>query len=318
MEEKNRSGQLTLAMIISMVMWGISWPSNKILVQAAKESDALVSANDLGIYRYAFVIVSLLPLLLFLKVPLKIAKKGIPFLLISGILMATYNFTFLQGLTYGSPGKGGILVTTLNPIMAYGLGMLVDWRRPNRNEAIGLTLGIIAGLVLLKIWDGGASLLDKDNLFFLLAAFLWSIMSKFTSKSSSYGSPFSFSWWMYVVTFICILPFMNTEMIVKLSHSNDIHFWGNLIFSSVIVTTLATTMYFFATAKIGAERASSFIFTVPISAAFSAYFILGETIELHTIIGGVLGIGAVYMINRKTKSKEPEPSLKRESEVLGD
>ena len=308
METPDKSERkLTLAMIISMVMWGISWPSNKILVQASKETDALVSANDLGIYRYAFVILSLLPLLLFLKVPLKIAKKGIPFLLISGILMATYNFTFLQGLTYGSPGKGGILVTTLNPIMAYALGMLVDWRRPNRNETIGLLLGVIAGLSLLKIWDGGASLLDKDNLFFLLSAFLWSIMSKFTSRSSSFGSPFAFSWWMYVVTFICILPFMNTVMIGKLAHSNDIHFWGNLLFSSVIVTTLATTMYFFATAKIGAERASSFIFTVPISAALASFFVLGEKIEAHTIIGGLLGIGAVYMINRKTKPFKSEP-----------
>jgi drug/metabolite transporter (DMT)-like permease len=303
MENEQSSGnRLALAMIASMVMWGISWPSNKILVQAAKSTDALVSSNDLGIYRYTFVVLSLLPLLLFLKVPLKIAKKGIPFLLISGILMAAYNFTFLQGLTYGSPGKGGILVTTLNPIMAYALGMAVDWRRPNRNESIGLALGVTAGLILLKIWDGGASLLDTDNLFFLLAAFLWSVMSKFTSRSSNFGSPFAFSWWMYVVTLIAILPFMNGAIVLELTHSREPRFWGNLIFSSVIVTTLATTMYFFATAKIGAEKASSFIFTVPVSAALAAYFILGEQIEAHTIAGGALGIGAVYMINRKTNS----------------
>lgn len=311
METQDKSDKkLTLAMIISMVMWGISWPSNKVLVSAAKETEAIVSANDLGIYRYAFVIVSLLPLLLILKVPLKIAKKGLPFLIISGILMAAYNFTFLQGLTYGSPGKGGILVTTLNPIMAYALGMLVDWRRPNTNEAIGLSLGVIAGLVLLKIWDGGASLLDSDNLYFLLAAFLWSVMSKFTSKSARYGSPFAFSLWMYVVTFTCILPFMNPEAIVHLTHSSDIRFWGNLVWSSVIVTTLATTMYFFATAKIGAERASSFIFTVPVSAALASFIVLGEKIEMHTIAGGILGIGAVYMINRKAKAPQTESPAK--------
>ena len=40
--------------------------------------------------------------------------------------MAVYNFTFLQGLKFGKPGAGGILVTTLNPIVAYGIGNILD------------------------------------------------------------------------------------------------------------------------------------------------------------------------------------------------
>lgn len=295
--EKSNHRQLVILMILSMVMWGISWPSNKVLTQFG-------SANDLGVYRYAFVVVSLLPLLLILKVPLKVAKKGIPFLIISGILMASYNFMFLQGLKNGSPGKGGILVTTLNPVMAYALGMLIDWKRPSRNETIGLTLGVLAGLVLLKVWDGGASLLEPGNLYFLLAALLWSVMSKFTSRSSLYGSPFAFTWWMYVVTLLALLPLMDPGKVLAMTQIKDIHFWGNLLFSSIIVTTLATTMYFFATAKIGAERASSFIFTVPFTAAICAWAILGEVIEPHTIVGGLLGIGAVWMINRKPKLQD--------------
>lgn len=296
MENPDKSAkQLTIAMVVSMVFWGISWPANKVLTQFG-------SANDLGIYRYAFVVVSLLPLLFFLKVSLKVAKKGIPFLLISGLFMAAYNFSFLQGLKFGSPGKGGILVTTLNPLMAYALGMLVDWKRPSKNETMGLFLGIMAGLILLEIWEGADILLEPANLYFLLAAVLWSVMSKFTSKSANYGSPFAFTWWMYVVTLICLLLFMDAEKVVLLLDTRDPRFWGNLLFSSVIVTTFATTLYFFATSKIGAEKASSFIFTVPFTAALSAWLILGEVIELHTIIGGLLGIGAVYMINRKSRA----------------
>lgn len=293
-EKSNK--QLVVLMIVSMIMWGISWPSNKVLTQFG-------SANDLGVFRYALVVLSLLPLLLFLKVPLKVAKKGIPFIVISGVLMASYNFTFLQGLKNGSPGKGGILVTTLNPVMAYALGMLIDWKRPARNETIGLSLGILAGLVLLEVWAGGASLLEPGNLYFLLAAFLWSVMSKFTSRSSLYGSPFAFTWWMYLVTLLTLLPLMDAGNVAGMIQLRDIRFWGNLFFSSVIVTTFATTMYFFATARIGAERASSFIFTVPFTAALCAWLILGEVIEPHTIVGGLLGIGAVWMINLKQKKQ---------------
>lgn len=295
MDNDNKAaGQLTIAMIISMVFWGVSWPSAGVLTQ-------LGTPIELGVYRYAFVVSSLLILLIVLKIPLKIAKQGIPFVLISGLIMALYNFTFLKGLQSGNPGAGGILVTTLNPIMAYGIGMLIDWKRPNRNEFIGLSLGVIAGLTLLQVWSNSDALFSPGNLFFLLSAFLWSVMSKFTSKSAKYGSPFAFTWWLYTVTLLCLLPLMNMAEMTRMLHITEFKFWGNLLFGSVIVTSLATTLYFYATSKIGAEKASSFIFTVPFTAALSSWLLLGEKIQPHTIVGGVIGIGAVYMINRKMR-----------------
>lgn len=288
------SKNLTIAMIVSMVLWGVSWPSSGVL-------SAFGSPIELGIFRYLFVVLSLLLLLVVLKIPIKISRKGIPFVLISAALMAMYNYTFLKGLQDGNAGAGGILVTTMNPIMAYILGMFIDWKRPNVNETIGISLGIIAGLTMLEIWSNVNILADPWNGLFLLSAFLWSVMSKFTSKAGKYGSSFAFSWWMYVVTLLFMLPLMDISEMVRLVQIKEFTFWGNLLFGSVIVTTLATTMYFFATAKIGAEKASSFIFTVPFTAALSAWLILDEKIEVHTIIGGVIGIGAVYMINRKVR-----------------
>jgi drug/metabolite transporter (DMT)-like permease len=55
----------------------------------------------------------------------------------------------------------------------------------------------------------------------------------------------------------------------------------------------------------GAEKASSFIFMVPLGAAVSAWLLLGEHIQIHTAIGGILGISAVYMINIRRK-KQPK------------
>lgn len=281
-------------MIISMVIWGISWPINHFLT-------AFGSPIHLGIFRYSIVIVSLLIVILAARIPLIIAKKGLLFLVISGLLMAIYNYTFLQGLTLGNPGAGGILVTTLNPILAYGLGILIEWKKPTKNESIGLFLGILAGLTLLKIWDNLSILTSGGNLYFLASALIWSVMSKFTSKSANFGSPIAFSWWMYVVTLLLLLPFSHFSTLQTMVHDSNWIFWGSMLFGSIVTTTFATTLYFFATSKLGAEKASSFIFTVPFSAAISAFLILGERIEWHTLLGGLLGIGAVWMINRKTK-----------------
>jgi drug/metabolite transporter (DMT)-like permease len=283
---------LLIAMLISMVFWGLSWPSAKVI--SAYSNPIVLTA-----YRYSIVFLTLIPILLFLKIPLKISRKGIPFVLISGFLLAFYSYLMFLGLKKGTAGAGGVLVTTLNPLFAYFLSLLIIRKKPNTNEIIGLILGLLAGCVLLKIWSSFDLLFNSGNLYFLASALLWSIMSRFTAKSSDYGSPFSFSLWMYFITLISLFPFIDLSSLQATFVIRDFKFWGNVIFGGAIVTSLATTIYFYATSKLGSAKASSFIFLVPFSAAVSSFFLLGEKLEFHTIIGGILGVFAVYMIQRK-------------------
>ncbi len=293
---ENPNKKLILFVIVSMLTWGISWPSNKVLSNYG-------SAIDLGVYRYLLVILSMVFFFVFSKTSLKISKNGIVSVVVSGALMAVYNFTFLSGLQYGNPGAGGILVTTLNPVFAYGIGALLAWEKPRINEQIGLLFGLIAGLFLLNIWKDFSVFKNLGNTFFFLSAFIWAVISKINSKAADFGSPLAFSWWMYFATFLCLIPFANFHELKNMLSLNELKFWGNMLFSSVITTTLATTTYFIATSRIGAEKASSFIFLVPFTAGISAYFILGETLKWNTIVGGLFGIVAVYMLNRKKELK---------------
>lgn len=282
-------------MLISMVFWGLSWPSAKVI--SAYSNPIVLTA-----YRYSLVFLTLLPILFFLKIPLKISKKGIPFVLISGFMLAFYSYLMFLGLTKGTAGTGGVLVTTLNPIMAYCLSIIIAKKKPNTNETIGLILGLLAGCVLLKIWVSFDVLFNSGNLYFLASALIWSIMSRFTAKSNEYGSPFSFSLWMYFVTLLSLVPFIDYTSLKATFEIREMKFWGNVFFGGAIVTSLATTIYFYATSKLGSAKASSFIFLVPFSAALSSFLLLGEKLEIHTIIGGLMGISAVYMIQRKVKT----------------
>src|ERR1022692_486704 len=137
---------LKLAIVFSMLLWGLSWPSSKILTHYC-------TAVNFVVYRYALVLLTLLPILLFMKIKLGIRKEGIPSVILSGFLLALYSYLFFAGLKFGFAGSGGVLVTVLNPIMAYFLGIIVMRRRPVRNETIGLILGLMAGCVLLNIWN---------------------------------------------------------------------------------------------------------------------------------------------------------------------
>ncbi len=286
--------------VFSMFLWGLSWPSGKVLTHYC-------SAVNFAVYRYIVVVTTLFLLLYSLKIKIKISSAGIPAVLGSGVLLAIYSYFFFIGLKTGSAGAGGVLVTTLNPIMAYAIGILISRKLPSRNEAAGLVLGIAAGCFLLKVWDNSASLFERGNIYFLLAAFTWACMSKLTSKGAKYGSSPGFSLWQYLVTLICLLPLMDFHEFAAVIHISDSKFWWNMFFSSAIVTSLATTVFFYATTRLGAERAGSFILLVPLAAAVSAWLLLGEHILPHTAIGGVLGMGAVYMINKKNREVVSSP-----------
>lgn len=283
-------------MVASMLCWGISWPVGKIL---SSYSDSITIA----MLRFVLTFVSLLVLLLLIKENLSISRKGIWVLLAASVCMTFYSFFFLEGLAHGKAGAGGVLVTTLNPILTYTLTMIISLKTPSWKEGIGLMVGLIAGLVLLQIWQTGASLLDPGNLYFVCATVTWATLSKFTALSSRYGSPISFSLWMYGICSVLMYLFTKNEVTFELLQRSDFKFWINLFFSATITTSLATTFYFYATSKVGADKASSYIFMVPLSAAAGSWIILGEIPLWNTLLGGLLGIAAVYILQRKEKVK---------------
>ncbi len=292
-EDTERNRQLFLVgMILSMVCWGFSWTAGKIMGGYA---DPLTNS----FFRFAVTFVSLFFILLFIKVPFTLNSKGLFDLIMSAILMSIYTFLFFKGLAAGKAGAGGVLVTVLNPIVSYGIMLIMARRKPTRNESIGLLLGVIAGVILLKLVTEADKIFNAGNIYFLLAAFCWAILSIFTSRASRYGSSVTFSFYLYGISALFMFLFAGWEGTQAVLAKADVVYWGNLFFSATITTSLATTLYFVATARLGASKASSFIFLVPFSAALGSWIFLDEIPQLHTIFGGLLGIGAVYVLNRK-------------------
>jgi drug/metabolite transporter (DMT)-like permease len=294
-EDTERNKQLFLVgMILSMICWGFSWTAGKIM---GGYGDPLTNS----FFRFAVTFVSLFLILLFIKTPFTLKSKGMFDLIISSVLMSIYTFLFFKGLATGKAGAGGVLVTVLNPIVSYAIMLIMTKRKPTRNESIGLLLGLIAGVILLKLVTEADKIFTAGNIYFLLAAFCWAILSIFTSRASRYGSSVTFSFYLYGISAFLMFIFAGWEGAHATFAKADAVYWGNLFFSATITTSLATTLYFVATSRLGASKASSFIFLVPFSAALGSWIFLGEIPQLDTITGGLLGISAVYVLNKKER-----------------
>lgn len=289
-----KSKLLYPGIVASMLIWGLSWPSGKILT-------AYASPLHIALSRFGCTFLSSLVLLSILKIPLKINQKGVLYLIVASLLMTLYSLFFFTGIQHGMPGAGGVLVTTMTPIFTYIVSIILAKRKPTQTETIGLLLGIIASSFLLNIWTNYDEILQSGNIYFLLSCITWTFLSRITARSQQYGSPMAFSLWMYLVCSLFLSGFANFPELFKLYQQADHRFWVNLIFNAVINTGMATTFYFFATSKLGAARTSSFIYIVPFAAAFFSWLIIDEKLVWNTIVGGTLGIVAVWVLNRKEK-----------------
>ncbi|TGM47243.1 DMT family transporter [Leptospira biflexa] len=288
-----------LLLILAMVSWGISWPIAKVIA-------GMVPVPVLVFWRFLATFLSIIPLLLVMRITIRL-KTGKDYwnVLIGGIIYTLYNQFFFLGLKNGLPGAGGVLVTTLNPIVTFFIVFLIQKKSISKRQVLGLFFGFIGGLVILQVWKISLDyLLLSGNLFFLLCSFVWATLSLNSQKTGKSMSPITYSFYVYGIGSILELLFCwNDPSFWKVWEFGP-SFWFAIFYLTVISTTFGTTVYFYAATRLGSEIASSFIFIVPLSAYLSSFLILDEVIQVPVIIGGGLAMLAVYLINSKHKKKE--------------
>jgi drug/metabolite transporter (DMT)-like permease len=292
MKKPDKNVMFLILMVLAMLSWGGSWTSGKLIANSTVP-------EVLIFWRFLATFLSFIPLVVILKVPLKLDKKGIALVFGAAILLVAYNKLFFQGLRTGLAGGGGVLVTTINPLFTFLFVSLLFRKKIKSRELLGLLLGVGGGLILLQVWSLSADkLMMSGNLLFLAASAVWAILSITSQKSNAMMSTFAYSFYVYGLSALIGLPLAIPYHVFDIS-GFGLPFWLNILYLSVIVTTFGTTAYFFAAGSLGASRASSFIFLVPTSALFFSSILLHEKPGLTTVIGGVMALAAVYIINRR-------------------
>lgn len=285
-----------IILILAMLAWGGSWTSVKFVSES-------VESEVVAFWRFFFTFISFIPIIIGLKQSIKLNKRGILQVVIGSLFLVAYNIFFLNGVRQGLAGEGGVIVTTLNPVFTFLFLILFFKQKLGTKEAIGLSTGLIGGLILFKVWNVMQEGLNAGYILLLFAAISWALLSITSQKSKEQMSAFVFSFYTYgiaaLIDFFIALP----KGVFELSQINLIS-WANILYLSIAATTFGTTAYFYATSKLGAQKASTFTFLVPSSAVLFSWIFIGEEIQIETIIGGMLALMAVYVLNHKIRDKK--------------
>ena len=287
-----------MILLLSMTIWGLSWTNAKILSDYAPSS-------VLAFWRFFFSSITMIPVLWLTGNNFRVTRQGMKYILTGAVFISLYNIFFFMGTNIGSASVGGIIVPTFNPIITFIISILLMKQVVYRMDIIGLILGFTGGVIVLQAWTLSLEqIIANGNLFFICASVSWGIMSIISGRSHAHISTLSFSFWVYTIsTLIYLGATWNKDILLIFTY--DWIFWVNMFFLSVGAMVFGTTVYFFGTTRLGPEKASAFIFMVPVTALFFSVLLIGERLEITTIIGGIMTMIAVYLINKSHSRQEP-------------
>ena len=273
---------------LAMISWAIAWTNAKIVGE-------YLSFYNLIFFRFLLGFISLLPFLMYNKKNLP-NLKAYKYIIIPSILFFIYNIAFFKGTYFGEAGRGAILVTTLNPLFTL---MIISFIRKKIifKEVLGIIVGLFGGLIIMDVFKYGFDIIfDIKNIYFLICAFTWGVMTVFIDLAQKKINPYIFISLCYFFTMV-ISWFFTDFRLIDLSLL-DFRFYFNFFLVSIAAMSFGTSVYMYSTSIIGPIKASVFIFSVPFLAMGTSFIFLNEIFSLNTMVGGLISLIAIYIVNK--------------------
>ena len=288
-------------LFIAMLAWGGSWVNVKVLGH-------YVSAYEMIFLRFGITAITMVPIIIWLKHSFKIDLKSFGLVVLVALALIFYNKYYYLGTKFGTASLGGAMVTTMIPILTFVLLALMGVKKVSSKDLFALGLGAVGVLTMLHIWTFDlAHILLIQNLYFIIAAFLWAVLTIISSKSTKI-SPIVFTFYMYIMTVVLDCVLLVDVSAIPFATFDGI-FWINMLLISLAASTFANTIFFLGIEKLGAAEVSSFVFLVPFSAIGLSAIFLDEKVDLFIIIGTILTLFAVKMLNNITILKRRRKSV---------
>ena len=283
--EKN----MTFLMILVPLVWALSGISAKYL-------SFYIGENEIVVYRFFLSVLSTIPLLIWMKIPIKISLFNLTLSLIIAIFMiSNYRFYFM-GMQRGAAGLGAALVTVLIPIFVYIFMIFSKKSKPLIKDWAALLVGTI-GVLLMMNFDqyNLAVLISGGNLYFVLAALAYAAVTIIGAYMKNMHV-LAFNFYISLFGFIMAFVFSYDKNLLVTLIEMDYIFWINILFVSVIAGTAIGSLYYAGIRIIGSKKTSVFSLLTPFFAiAFGAIF-FQESLNLQNIIGIILAVSSLFVL----------------------
>ncbi len=250
-----------------------------------------VSSGELALYR-AIMAAILIGAYLWIsenKIPFRSIKKAVPLLLFSGMAMGINWMLLFEAYRYTT-----VSVATLSYYFAPVLVMIVCpilFREKITVKQVICFIMSTLGIVLITgVGDVGQSGTDFIGILFGLGAAVFYaaviIINKFIKEVDGIHRTFL----QFVAAIIILIPYVAMTGGIHLSNLDTLG-WGALLFVGIVHTGITYCLYFSSLKEISGQKVAILSYIDPLVAVLISVTLLGETMTVWQVIGGILILG---------------------------
>lgn len=296
MKNNNSSGHI--AAIITILIWGTTYISTKVL---------LVDFTPIEILLFRFVM-GFLALIVVYPHRLKGTTKKQEMLFAAAGLCGICLYYLLENiaLTYTMASNVGVIISVA-PFFTAILSHLFakNEEKLHGNFFIGFTVAMF-GICLISFNGMSMQLNPLGDFLALLAALVWACYSVLTRKISSFGyhtiqttrRTFGYG----ILFMIPTLAFFDFHL--RLERFLNMTYLLNIIFLGLGASAMCFVTWNFAVKVLGAVKTSVYIYMVPVITVVTSVIILKEQITVVSALGTVLTMAGLFVSQMKVKRRQ--------------
>ncbi len=253
------------------------------------------------LHRFILSTIALSPAFVFMH--RKIPRDG-PSLLKLLVLCVINAFGIIAtniGLVEESSGIGAVLTYT-QPFFVFCLAVPFLKESVTVVKVLGTAVGFL-GVVILSLNSIGSFTLNSTFMM-ILGAFLWAVTVIYYKKLLSHVDPLITSFFQLSVGIIPLaaLSFVTGGIVVP----RDLNYLWIILYASIGASAIGWTLWLLLLREEDATVLSGSSFIVPMIALIFGWWILGEHIQVRSVVGSVLILAGVYLVNLQVRCREPE------------
>lgn len=213
--------------------------------------------------------------------------------------VAAYNALFLYGLKLAPASDGAIIVPGLGPILTAVLASVVLHDRTGRWGVAGLVTALAGLILVMKPGGTHAPARVLGDVLFSLGAVCWAIYSMIGKTATARFNPVNATLYGTVTGNLLLLPFAIAERGWTALASASLAPWSGVVYLAAFGTVLPFVFFYEGVKRIGAARAATFAFLIPIFGVVSSVIMLRERLAASTALGGVLVLIGLWLVQRQ-------------------
>lgn len=282
-----------LAAIITIIIWGTTFISTKVLLQ---------NFNPIEILFFRFIIGFLTLILIY---PKKLKTTGLKqelYFISAGLCGVTLYFLFENiALTYSNASNVGVIISISPFFTAIFANIFLKNERLKLNFFIGFFLSIV-GIFIISF--NGSKILKINPIGDILAVFaaiIWSLYSILVKKINAFNyNIIASTRRIFLYGLLLMIPFLFIlKFRLDLNRFKNITSFLNIIYLGFGASALCFVTWGFAVKTLGAVKTSVYIYAVPVITLVTSAVILKENINFAAILGTFLIITGLFISENK-------------------